>query len=119
MTRIIESVEQIIETTDVYQVVLENPVGNLYANNLLVHVGAKIPALFKRESINCDPGTPYFRTYPYQCSYFTSDSFPGFLKALTIIILGIVILGNLIVKFLIYIPNFLRFHNRKFQMILN
>lgn len=28
--------------------------------------------------------------------------------------MGIVILGNLIIKFLIYIPNFLRFHNRKF-----
>ncbi len=90
----IQSVEQVIKPVDVYQVILDNPEGDLYADNFLVHVGNKIPALFKRQYINCDPGTKYFRS----CTNINSDTFPGFAKAVVILMLGITAIGTLISK---------------------
>ncbi len=106
----VESVRQIVQPTDVYQVVLDNPEGNLFADNFLVHVGNKVPALFKRQYINCDPGTPYFKS----CANVNSDTFPGFAKAVVILMLGIVSVGTLIFKLIIYIPNLVRFSGKSF-----
>ena len=104
---IINSVEQVIEPTNIYQVVLNNSKGNLYADNLLIHVGDEIPAYFKRQLVDCQPGTPYFK----QCPNINSAS--GLLAAI-VTILCIPLLGALISIAFIYVKNFIRFRDREF-----
>lgn len=109
---IINSVEQVIEPTNIYQVVLNKSKGNLYADNLLIHVGDEISAYFKRayfkrQLVNCQPGTPYFK----QCPNINSAS--GLLAAI-VTILCIPLVGALIAIAFTYVKNFIRFRDRKF-----
>ena len=103
----INSVAQIIEQTDIYQVVLNNSYGNLYADSLLIHVGDEIPAYFKRQLTNCKPGTPYFK----QCPNINSAS--GLLAAI-VTILCVPLVGTLTANAIVYVRNFIRFNDRQF-----
>ena len=104
---VINSVEQVVKPIDTYQVVLNKSKGNLYADNLLIHVGDEIPAYFKRQLVDCQPGTPYFK----QCPNINSAS--GLLAAI-VTILCIPLLGALISIAFIYVKNFIRFRGREF-----
>ena len=61
---VISFVEQIVKPINIYQVILDNQQGNLYADNLLIHVGNELPLYFQRQAIDCKPGTPYFKQCP-------------------------------------------------------
>ena len=102
---IVNSVKQIVKPINIYQVVLDNSIGNLYANNLLIHVGDEIPAYFKRQLVDCQPGTPYFKRCP------NINSASGLLAAI-FTILCIPLVGTLIANTIIYIKNFICFRDR-------
>lgn len=108
---ITQSVEQIVTPTDVYEVILENKEGNLFANKILIHNGDKIPASLRKQYLLCDYSN---LGVSRSCSEINSDSFPGFIKALSIWMVGIVLLGTVIARLLIYIPNFIRFYGKHF-----
>ena len=103
----ISSIVQVIEPTNIYQVVLDNSYGNLYADNLLIHVGDEIPAYFKRQFIDCQPGTPYYK----QCPNINSAS--GLLAAI-VTILCIPLIGSLAANAIVYVRNLVRFGDRNF-----
>ena len=104
---VIDSIEQIIELTNVYQVVLNNNQGNLYANDLLIHVGSEIPAYLKGKPINCQPGTPYYKQCP------NINSLSGLVAAI-ITVLCIPLVGSFTANSILYIRNLIRFGDRDF-----
>lgn len=103
----IDSIEQIVKPIALYGITVNNSKGNLYANNLLIHVGKEIPDYFKDRQINCKPGTPYFK----QCPNINSISA---LLAGIITILTIPLVGTLVVRSIAYIRNSIRFGDRSF-----
>ena len=104
----INFVEQIVKPIVLYRVIINNRTGNLYAGNLLTHVGDEIPGYFKDRGINCKPGTPYFK----QCPNINSTS--G-LVAAVITITFIPLVGALAAKSILYIRNFIRFGDLEFS----
>ena len=109
----INSVEQIVKQTDIYTLAFENQTGNLYANSILVHNGEKIPNLLSNYYLRCKYGEARTANYT-RCAYINAETFPGFLSALAIVIFGIVIIGSIIAKSLIYIRNLIRFSGKSF-----
>jgi len=91
----VEQTKQIIDPSELlYQLTLENPEGSFYANGILFYSGSKIPTLFKNNSINCEPGTPYFKS----CANLNSNTLPGVIKAIAIIFSGILLVEKTIDK---------------------
>ena len=103
--RTVESIEQIVSPTNIYQIKLANPQGNLYADDFLVQIGTEVPPFFRRGLIDCSPGTPYFR----QCSDFNADTLPEYMIALSILAIGLLAVGYVLPKFFIHTTNALRF----------
>lgn len=101
----VNCVEQIVKPINIYQVILDNSKGNLYADSLLIHVGDEIPAYFKRQFVDCQPGTPYFK----QCPNINSAS--GLLAAI-VTVLCVPLVGTLIVNTIIYVRNSIHFGDR-------
>jgi|GEM_PF-2100464 len=89
---VVNSIEQLVGSTNVYQIVLDNRVGNIYADDILIHVGFELPAYFRNQHIDCQPGTPYFK----QCAKINAKTLPGFLAALGIIAIGLSVVSKII-----------------------
>ena len=91
---VVSSIKQVVQTTTMYQVVLGNRVGNVYADDILIHVGYDLPAYFKNHHVDCKPGTPYFK----QCANINAKTLPGSLAALGIIAIGMTVISKAIDK---------------------
>ena len=98
---VVNSIEQKIELANIYQIVLNNRLGNVYADNILIHVGYELPAYFKNQHVDCKPGTPYFK----QCANVNAKTLPGFLAALGIIAIGLTIVSKSIDKLFGYMSD--------------
>ena len=107
------SVMQIVEPTKIYYVHLNNSIGNLFVDNLLVHDGDRLPRLFRKQYSKCEFKNRGTYNY-YSCANINSDNVADFAKALTIIITGIVILGKAIAKLLILYSLFISFCRQEF-----
>ena len=95
---LVSSVEQIVKPIDIYQVILDNQQGNLYADNLLIHVGTELPLYFQRQAIDCKPGTPYFKQCP------NINSLSGVIAAI-VTVLCVPLCGTLITRSINYFKN--------------
>ena len=91
---VINSIEQIIKPINIYQIVLTNREGNLYADNILIHSGFELQPYFKNQHIDCKPGTPYSK----QCANINSKTLPRFIAALGILAVSLTIIGKIIEK---------------------
>jgi len=91
---VVDSIEQLVEPTNVYQIVLDNRVGNVYANDILLHVGSELPPYFKNQHIDCKPGTPYFK----QCANINTKTLPGFLAAFGTIAMSLISIDKAVDK---------------------
>ena len=89
-----KAIEQIVEPTDVYQIILDNRIGNIYADDILIHAGFELPPYFRNHHVDCKPGTPYFK----QCANVNAKSLPGFLAAIGIIALSLTLLDKVVTK---------------------
>ena len=88
------SIEKSVEPTNIYQIILDNRVGNVYADDILIHVGFELPPYFKNQHVDCQPGTPYFK----QCANINAKTLPGFLAAFGMIAIGLTVISKTIDK---------------------
>ena len=89
---VVNSIEQLVGSTNVYQIALDNRIGNVYADDILIHVGFELPAYFRNQHVDCQPGTPYFK----QCANINAKTLPGFLAAFGIIAIGLTVVSKII-----------------------
>ena len=110
------SVTQVVEPTEIYQIYLENPIGNLYADNLLVHDSDRLPKLFRKQYIECynHAGSFYESSNYTRCENINSDNLLDFTKAVAIVIIGTYIIGTVLAKLIIYVRNLIRFTGKQF-----
>ena len=113
-SRTVESIEQIVSPTNIYQISLINPQGNLYADDFLVQIGTEVPPFFRRGLIDCSPGTPFFR----QCSNINADTLPKYIIVFSILAIGLSAVEYVLPKLFIYTTNVLRFGRNLLQKIL-
>ena len=96
---VVDSIEQKIEPVNIYQIMLDSRTGNMYADNILVHVGYDLPLYFQYQHIDCKPGTPYFK----QCGRVNIKTLPGTFIALSIIAISLTIISKAVNKLSSYI----------------
>ena len=95
---VINSIEQIIKPINVYQIVLTNREGNVYADNILIHSGFELQPYFRNQHVDCKPGTPYYK----QCANINSKTLPRFIAALGILAVSLTTVEKIIEKLFSY-----------------
>lgn len=113
-SKLTKSVTQIVQPTEIYQIYLNNQIGNLFADNILIHDGDQVPNLFRQQYLKCESHEVAAYNRYGTCANINSDNFLGFFQALAILLIGIVGLGTLIAKLLVYILNLIRFSGKEF-----